>query len=299
MTALYARTLGRASNVGPALLKYKLAFRLGMKLLPEFHSFIVSCVHAYLELLDTHSDFEFGEATSAKPEMLQYMIDMYGQQLGASGDPALHFSRLLAQYYENQDVGQSAQIRRRIYELSVLRYGKTSLQAKAATNMLVIALDHDVRLQTQEHMQYSDSVFDNIVGSFAVTGPQRIKASISKAESCKTGMRDDLVNAEFIYFNLWHGITKASQFKGDVESMEKQIQIALLYVRYLRESKRIAEVQSTLLGFWGQFEGAERSQTVNELMKEIASELDSTGFSGHSLTIVNSVLDWYRVHAPL
>ncbi len=297
-TVLSAKTLDRMSQFEPALLNYKLAFDLSVKLLPEFHSFIALCANGYLDILNSHPDFEHGDADSAEPEILKYMIDVHGREFGSSSDGALHFNRLLAQYYGSRDAGQSAQIYRRIHELSVQRYGKASPQTKAATDMLVAALQRNGQRQAHEIVQYSDSVFDNIVHSFAVTDPQRIRASISKAESCKDGVRNDLIDAELLYLNLWHGIADAHQRKGDdsVENIEKQLEIALLYARYLIQSKRVAEAQGILLGLWGQFERAQRSSSVNDLFEEIALELNSMGLTGHSLEILGSVLDWNRTH---
>lgn len=273
---------------------FTLAFELAQKMLPEFHSFTVACVSNFLDTFEALPDLERTEYTTTKSNMLQYMVELHDQQFGPSSDlSATSRQRLWQHYASTSQEARAAQILRYLYSLNVDRYGRSSPQAKATAKDLMTVLRRTE--EQQDELLLDDSVFDDIVESFDVTDPHRVKALITKAQSCVS--RSDLVDAELMYATLWHDVT--CRGKQGHEKDEQELEVGLVYSRFLSQNNRLAEAQSVLLSLWGRHEDShQRSQSGNNLIKEVAVELQQSGLLETALQVSNSARDWVNANIP-
>ena len=284
-TACLAESLRMTEDYRGAATNFAIASELGQQLLPRFHPFTATCMFKFLDVMNLADEKE--DLLPRKASALRYLISMYEVQSGPSSDQALDFCYLLANHYDDmQQSSLSSEIYQKIHQLVIDRYGKNSPQAKLSQEKLVTVLHGK---SDEEGHSYSDSVFDDIVQTYPVTDARRIKASIAKAEEYIS--QGDPFNAELIYISLWHGIAEVCHSQKTHENHEKLLQTGLAYARFLRESDRMSDAQTVLLGLWSQQEALEyQTETTTNFLEEVAMEMERSGLPDVALVILETVL---------
>ena len=284
-TACLAETLRFTEDYHGAATNFAIASELAQQILPMFHPFTATCTFKFLDVMNLAGEKE--DLLSRKANALRCLISMYAAQSGPSSFQALKFSYLLADHYDvTQQSSLSAEMHQKIHQLIIDRHGKNSPQAKLSQERLVTVLHG----QTNEGgHSYSDSVFDDIVQTYAVTDARRIKASIVKAETYVSD--EDPFNAELIYISLWHGIAEVCHSHKTHENHEKLLQTGLAYSRFLRESGRLSDAQTVLLGLWSQQQALEyQTETTTNFLEEVAMEMMLSGLPDLAVVILETVL---------
>ena len=284
-TACLAEAFRLRSDFTGAANYFYVASEIAQVALPEFHSFTATCM---LQFLDVADDSEIPDHASRKANVLRYMISMYDTQSGPSSDQAVEARNSLAIHYSaTQEHALSAEMYRVMHRLTVDRHGKESNQARGVAEKLVTALQYQ---SEGEDNPYSDSVYDDILQTYEVTDPRRIKASISKAEAYRS--LDDPANAELIYVNLWYGVAETCHLQRSLKSHEKLLQCGVVYSKFLREYGRMSDSQNVVLGLWSQQQASGyHSSTISALLMEVASEMKHAGLQDMALDILYAVLD--------
>ena len=295
-TILLARRYQSAAKFPQATTYFAAAFRLAQRLLPEYHHFTVQCASDCLESVQSAPEDIRIDLPVTIPEILQYLITDSKDQCGSGSDRVLEYHRLLARHYtETKQYGLSTQAHREIYRLTMDRFGKFSPQAKAVAGDFAGLLQQSD--QPKDHNQYDDLVYDNAVDSFAVTDSRRIKASITKAEMCKS--RNDILNAELEYLHLIHGIIESRESQESEEKLQEAARIGLLYAGFLKEQNRMEKSQAVLLGLWTNLESREhRAPVIRKLLKDLALKIEEVGLPAMALNILIDIAAWPVVGDP-
>ena len=217
------------------------------------------------------------------------MISMHDTQSGSSSDQAIEARNSLATHYAaTQEHALSTEIYRAMHRLTVDRHGKDSHQAKGAADKLVTSLQYE---SEGGESSYNDSVYDDILQTYDVTDPRRIKASISKAEAYR--LLGDHFNAELIYVNLWYGVAETCHLQRKLESHEKLLECGVIYSKFLREHGRLSDSQNVVLGLWSQQQASGyQSSTISALLMEVALEMEHAGLQDMALDILHAVLTY-------
>ena len=259
------------------------AFYLAQQILPDFDPFIVSCITRYMETIDGLDDRN-GIQTCHKPEMLKYLIRMH-EQTDPSSDLALHFNHQLWQHYAEASNGdEAAGVLRRIYTMQVHKYGKSSTEAKSTSKTLMKVLQDSGH--REDDLLQDDSVFDDIIHSFEPTDPRRIKAALSKAESCHS--RADLVDAELIYATLWHDISRQKQ--DGLLASQQESEVGLHYANFLTDNDRLPEAQSVLLAIWSRYKHlGEPPSSMNVAFRQLSLALGRARLPAVALEVLSSI----------
>ena len=271
---------------------FYMASEIAQVALPEFHPFTATCM---LRFLDVADDSEVSDRAPRKASVLRYLISMYDTQHGPSSDQAIEARNSLATHYTaTQEHALSSEIYRVLHRLTADRHGRESSQAKGAAAKLATALQYQPE---GEDGSYSDSVYEDILQTYDVTDPRRIKASISKAEAYRS--LEDHFNAELIYANLWYGVAETYHLQRSRENHERLLQCGLVYSKFLREYGRTSDSQNVVLGLWSQQQASGyQSATVNVLLMEVALEMKHTGLQDMALDILYAVLASPEAHDP-
>ena len=290
--ALLAEALRLRSDFTGAANYFHLASEIAQVALPEFHPFTAICMLKFLEVAD---DNDISDYASRKVSTLRYLISMYDTRHGPSSDEALEARNSLAAHHTaTQEHTLSSEIYRVMHRLTVDRHGRESSQAKGAAAKLATALQYQ---SGGEDSSYSDSVYEDILQTYSVTDPRRIKASISKAEAYRS--LEDPYNAELIYANLWHGVAETYHLQRNLENHEKLLQCGLVYSRFLREYGRTSDSQNVVLGLWSQQQASGyQSPTINALLTEVALEMKYAELQDLALDVLHAVLASPEAHDP-
>ena len=292
MTACLAEALRLRSDFAGAANYFYLASEIAQVALPEFHPFTATCM---LKFLDVADDSEISDRASRKANVLRYIIRMYDAQGGPSSDQAIEARNSLATHYTaTQEHALSAEMYRFMHRLTVDRHGRESPQAKGAAEKLVTALHYQ---SEGGDTSYNDSVYDDILQTYDVIDPRRIKASISKAEAYKS--LDDTFNAELIYANLWYGVAESCRHRKNLENHERLLQCGLVYSKFLREYGRTSDSQNVVLGIWSQHQASGyQSSTISAFLVEVALEMKHVGLQDTALEVLHAVLAYPEAHDP-
>ena len=271
---------------------FYMASEIAQVVLPEFHPFTATCM---LKFLDVADDSEISDHASRRANVLRYILSMYDTQSGPSSDQAIEARKSLATHYAaTQEHALSTDMYRIMHRLTVDRHGKDSSQAKSAAEKLATALQYQ---SEGGDSSYSDSVSDDILQTYDVTDPRRIKASIAKAEAYRS--LEDPFNAELIYVNLWYGVAETCHLQRNLENHEKFLQCGVIYCKFLREYGRISDAQNVVLGLWSQQQASGyRSSTISVLLLEVASEMKHAGLQDMALDILHAVLSHSETQDP-
>ena len=266
---------------------FYMASEMAQLVLPEFHPFTVMCMQKFLDIIDTADDIKLSEHPSQKADVLRYLVSMYDSQSGPNSDQALEARRSLATHYTAmQEHTLSTDMHQRVHQLTVDRHGKDSTQAKASAHRFVTALQYH---SAEDASPYGDSVYDDILQTYDMTDPRRIKSSIAKAEAYRS--LDDPSNAELVYVNLWQGIAEACHRQRNLESHEKLIQCGVAYSKFLRDYGRISDSQSVVLGLWSQQQAVGyQSATISVLLGDLAMEMRHADLPELTLDVLHAIL---------
>ena len=273
----------RSDFIGAANYFY-VASEIAQVALPEFHPFTATCMLKFLDIAD---DSEIPDHASRKVNVLRYMISMYDTQGGPSSDQAIEARNSLAAHYAaTQEHALSNEMYRAMHRLTVDRHGKDSYQAKSAAEKLATALQYQ---SEGGDSSYGDSVYDDILQTYDVTDPRRIKATISKAEAYRS--LEDPFSAELVYVNLWYGLAETCRLQRNLENHEKLLQCGVTYSKFLREYGRMSDSQYVILGLWSQQQASGyQSSTISALLTEAALEMKHAGLQDMALDILHAVL---------
>lgn len=285
--ACLAEALRCTQDYAGAAINFGIALDLAQQILTEFHPFTTTCMSKYLDVADKQ---KIPDSSSKKAYVLRYLCRMYSAQHGPSSDQAMSFANLLADHYAvTQEYTLSTEIYQDIHRLTTDRHGRESSQAKVTAERLFTA----IQCQSKEGSHpYSDLVYDDILQTYDVIDPRRIKASIAKAESYRS--LDDPFNAELVYISLWHGVAEACHRQEVAENHEKLIDIGIAYAKFLAEYGRMADAQTVLLRLWSQQQALEyRNDTTTALLGEVALEMKHCGLKDIALVILNYLLAYY------
>lgn len=273
---------------------YKAA-QIAQQALPEFHSFTATCMLNFLEVIEAADDSNIADLLSRKANVLRYMISMYDTQIGPSSDQALEFSNLLAAHYAiMQEYDLSTALSQHIHSLTIDRHGKDSSQAKVSAERLVTVLQY----QSEEGASPCyESVNDDILQTYQVTDPRRIKALIAKAEDYDS--LEEPFKAELVYVSLWHGVAESCSRQRNPGNHEKLLQCGVTYAEFLCKHGRISDSQNVLLGLWGQQQAlGYSSANISALLVEVATEMRNSGLRSSALDVLYAALASSGIQDP-
>lgn len=273
---------------------YKAA-EIAQQALPEFHSFTATCMLKYLEVIEAADDGNITDLLSRKADVLRYMISMYDTQTGPSSDQALKFSNLLASHYAiMQEYNLSTALSQHIHSLTMDRYGKDSSQAKVSAERLAEFLQY----QSEKGAgSYDEAVNDDILQTYHVTDPRRIKALIERADDYNS--LEEPFKAELIYVSLWHGVAESCSRHRNPENHEKLLQCGVTYAAFLRKHGRIVDSQNVLLALWGQQQAlGYGSANISTLLVEVATEMRDSDLQNLALDVSHAALASSGIQDP-
>lgn len=273
---------------------YKAA-QIAQQALPEFHPFTATCMLKFLDIIDVVDDRSVPDRQSRKASVLRYMISMYDTHVGPSSDQALKYRSLLATHYTTtQEYALSTDLYQYIHRVTVDRYGSDSSQAKASAESLVTVLQYQSEAGASPRYE---SVNDDLLQTYDVTDPRRIKALIAKAEEYRS--LEDPFNAELVYVSLWHGVAESCSRQRNPENHEKLLQCGVTYAAFLREYGRISDSQNVLLGLWGQQQAlGYNSPSISALLVEVGTQMRNSSLEDSALDVFYSALASSGIQDP-
>ena len=137
---------------------------------------------------------------------------------------------------------------------------------------------------------------NNILESCDATDPRKIKLSLLRADACIS--REDVLGAELVYLDLWHGIASANKGSEATDHVEGLINVGMQYAEFLMTYNRKEEARNVLLVLWSSFESRQGDWISSELLVRIADMAKALGLCQVSMGALKSSLDSLRAQDP-
>ena len=137
---------------------------------------------------------------------------------------------------------------------------------------------------------------NNILESCDATDPRKIKLSLLRADACIA--REDVLGAELVYLDLWHGIASADRSSEATDHFEGLINVGMQYAEFLMTYNRKKEARNVLLVLWSSIESRQGGWISSELLVRIADMAKELGLSHVSMGALKSSLESLRAQDP-
>lgn len=137
---------------------------------------------------------------------------------------------------------------------------------------------------------------NNILECCDATDPRKIKLSLLRADACIS--REDVLGAELVYLDLWHGIASADKGSEATDHVEGLINVGMQYAEFLMTYNRKEEARNVLLVLWSSVESRQGDWISSELLVRIADMAKALGLSHVSMGALKSSLDSLKAQDP-
>jgi hypothetical protein len=280
----------KLSNKRDASSYFYKATKIGRLVLHQYSTITIRCTTLFLSCTEDFTFTSRTEIATYKEEILRYMIE-YSKHQNAHSDTVIRYHKLLAALYVSIHEEQRAtQIYQELYEIIVVRFGKSSKEAMDISDDLSVTLRKDKK--EEDVVTYNESIFETYEQALEVWDRKRIEVTIKVAEYWAA--KGELFKAEQVYVTLWQRITEVVRTKQTTEMHLIKIDIALSYVEFLRRSKRIEEASNILIVIWGEYEHQAGNWEILIRLKKIGEVMKTVGLLTVAITVFTSVWGWFK-----
>ncbi|KAH6984520.1 hypothetical protein BKA56DRAFT_481679 [Ilyonectria sp. MPI-CAGE-AT-0026] len=272
------------------------AVKLGQVILSSTSTIVAACTSLFLTWTETIVITKRTEIITCREEMIRVMITICKHRHGSSSDEVISWYRILAKFYiDIHEEHHATVIYKELYQIIIIRFGKGSGPAK---EMGAFFGNLDIVLKGQDAEENIGELEDLIFETseeLEVTDQLCIRMLIRLARSYVVCGKFYL--AERLYLSLWRRICIISRVNVSLEVHIARIQIALAYVVFLREMKRIEEATTILICLWAEYEHHVcEVETLIILIREIGTVCRSFGLLDITISILIKVFGWFKDH---
>ncbi|KAF7543943.1 hypothetical protein G7Z17_g10339 [Cylindrodendrum hubeiense] len=272
------------------------AVKLGQVILSSTHTIVAACTTLFLTWTETIVITKRTEIITYREEMIRFMIQICKHRHGPSSDEVICWYEILAKFYiDIHEEHHATVIYRELYQIIIIRFGKGSPRAREMGaffgNLDIVLKGEDAKENIGE---LEDLIFETSE-DLEITDQLCIAMLIRLARSYVVCGKYYL--AERLYLSLWRRICVISRVNVSVEVHIAKIQIALAYIVFLREMKRIEEATTILICLWAEYEHYVcEFQSLIILIREIAIVCRSFGLLNITISILIKIHGWFKDH---
>ncbi|KPM41066.1 hypothetical protein AK830_g5479 [Neonectria ditissima] len=270
------------------------AAKLGEIILSRTSAVVAACTTLFLTWTETIVITERTEIVTCREEMMRLMIVICKHRHGNSSDEVICWYEKLAKFYiDIKEEYRATVVYRELYEIIIVRFGKGSPRARemgAFFGTLDIVLKGE---EAAENIGELEELIFETSGDLEITDQLCISMLIRLARSYVVCGKFYL--AERLYISLWRRICITCRGDVHVDVHVAKIKIALAYVEFLREVKRIEEATTVLICLWAEYEHHVcEVETLVIWIREVGTVCRSFGLLSITISILTKVWGWFR-----
>ncbi|KAM0430428.1 hypothetical protein ACHAPT_005774 [Fusarium lateritium] len=278
---------------------YYRAARLGEIALSKRSIIVGSCTQLFLTYTETIVITERTEIVNYREEMIRVWIEICKHKYGPSSDEVITWHEKLAKLYISiKEEWRATIVYKELYDIIVVRYGKKSPEAGrigaffGTLDVVLTGEDGGKGIGQLEEFIFETSE------ELAIHDHLCISMMIKLARSYYSCGKIYL--AERLFVSLWRRISIIGRVNASVEVHVAKIQIALEYVRFLREVKRTEEATNILICLWAEYEHHDcKAETLIVWIRELGKTCKGFGLFSISLSILTKVWGWFKSHGKV
>ncbi|KAK7432232.1 hypothetical protein QQZ08_001177 [Neonectria magnoliae] len=270
------------------------AVKLGQIILSSTSTIVAACTSLFLTWTETIVITKRTEIITCREEMIRLMIVICKHRHGSSSDEVICWYEKLAKFYiDVKEEHRATVVYRELYEIIIIRFGKGSPRAREIGTFfgnLDIVFKGE---EAEENIGELEDLIFETSGELEVTDQLCISMLIRLARSYVVCRKFYL--AERLYISLWRRICVICHGTVSVDVHIAKIKIALAYVKFLREMKRIEEATTILICIWAEYEHHTcEVETLIIWIRELGTVCRSFGLLSITISILAKVWGWFR-----
>ncbi|RSL82093.1 hypothetical protein CEP52_017051 [Fusarium oligoseptatum] len=270
------------------------AAKLGEIILSKTSAIVGSCTHLFLAYTETIVITERTQIVTYREEMIRVWITICKHKYGPSSDEVITWHEKLAKLYISiKEEWRATAVYQELYKIIVVRYGKKSPEA-GRIGAFFGTLDVVLKGEKggKEIGQLEEFIFETSE-DLEIHDHLCISMMIKLARSYYSC--GEIYLAERLFISLWRRISIIGRVKASVEVHVAKIQIALEYVRFLREVKRTEEATNILICLWAEYEHYHcEAETLIVWIRELGKTCKSFSLFSITLSILTKVWGWFK-----
>ncbi|KAM5354274.1 hypothetical protein ACJ41O_000924 [Fusarium nematophilum] len=270
------------------------AAKLGEVILSKTSMIVGACTHLFLTWTETIVITKRTEIVTCREEMIRFWIEICKHKHGKSSDEVICWYEKLAKLYICiKEEWRATVVYKELYEIIVIRFGKKSPEAGrigAFFGTLDIVLNGE---QEGEGLRELEEFIFETSEELEIHDHLCIAMMIKLAKSYFSCGKFHL--AERLFISVWRRISITCRVNASIEVHIAKIQIALEYVRFLRECKRHEEATNILICLWAEYEHHHcETETLIIWIRELGTVCRSFGLHSITICILTKVWGWFK-----
>ncbi|KAJ3528132.1 hypothetical protein NM208_g10351 [Fusarium decemcellulare] len=270
------------------------AAKLGEIILSKTSVVVGTCTHLFLSYTETIVITKRTEIVEYREEMIRFWIEICKHKHGKSSDEVICWYEKLAKLYiDIKEEWRATVVYKELYEIIVIRFGKKSPEAGrigsffGTLDIVLRGEDGDKGIGELEEFIFETSEELEIHDHLCIA--MMIKLAKSYHACGKYYL------AERLFISLWRRISITCRVKASIEVHIAKIQIALEYVKFLRERKRSEEATNILICLWAEYEHHHcEGQTLIIWIRELGTVCRTFGLFNITISIFTKVWGWFK-----
>ena len=262
----------------------------GQASLHKHSTITVTCTEWFLTITERLTFTSRTDLAIYCESMLRFIIKIKEEEHEHSDVVIRYYKRLAKLYINIKEEGNATKIYGELHRISVLRFGRSSREAKEAGEKLNIVLSKD---NTQKDLTgYTRALFDTFE-STDVWDVRRILITLELAERYECD--GDFFQAEELFISLWRRISEFLRGTRTIELHIAKLDVAMAYFHFLSRRGRKEEASSILICVWTEYkDDVLGSETIIIRLKQIGVLLRTAGMLTIAISIFSGVFAWFK-----
>ena len=269
------------------------AVQIAKGVLTARHSIVASLTTSFLACAELVAITTRTRLAGCKEEMLKLIIEISIHQYGRTSDVVIRYHRQLINLYLTiQEHEHATDWSHRLYDIIVIRFGKSSKEATEVSDELVATLKNHTTGR-KGNIEFRKSLFENSQDTMEIWDLRRIRMTLDLAWEYEA--YGDIILAEETLIQLWLHIAELCVTKRTSEILIAKLDIAFAYVEFLQRVGRVEEARAILICFWEEHQrDAHLSEMLALRFKALATLMKSFGLLTVAMNVFSAVWSFFK-----
>lgn len=258
------------------------------------HSTVTTiCVSKFLQITETMTFTCRTEIVTWRIQMIEFMIEVTKKSKGPHGNAVIRWYELLATLYVSIHEDHNATLTYKlIYEIVIILEGKHSPRARKILDTfggLDITLKSEGEKRGGELEGFLLDTCDGLDLYASTSIEIRLRLALVYIAQKKWML------AEEIFITLWRSISIACRIKATWQLHIAKLRVAIEYIKFLREMKRVEEALSILTIVWTEYEHHSHEDiTIILRIRELGELFKCFGMFEMAVSVFCKVWAWFK-----
>jgi tetratricopeptide (TPR) repeat protein len=269
------------------------ALNVSQVVLSRSHTITMICSSRFLQITETMTFTTRTEIVTWRIRVIEFMIEETKRTKGAHSHAVIRWYEMLAELYMSINEEHNATLTRKlIYEIWVYIDGKDSEGARRIAKTFG---GLDISLKDERDQHRIKEIQEVLLESDGAVGVEDTSVDVRLKLALLYISQKQWILAEEILITLWRSVSIACRLQASLTLHITKLRVAIEYIKFLRELKRVEEAVNILTVVWAEYEHQVfEDLTIVLRFKEIGLLFRSFGLLEVSLSIFTKIWGWFK-----